>query len=596
MTSEREHTWVSADDKSSVTGETEVTIPPRSNNPDASVLTQRLQDEPTVPQKIEGYELREEIARGGMGIVYRAYQKSLDRVVALKTVLAGQLASEESIQLFRTEARAAGKLIHPGIVPVYEIGEFQGFHYFSMPLIDGVSLGDRVTRGPIDPDETARYMRIVAETIHFAHEQNVVHRDLKPGNILIDAHEQPLITDFGIAGIIDDKQTPGNVEELAGTAEYMSPEQVSGESTGPLTDVYSLGATLYCLLTGRAPFQSHNIRDTLLAVLRSEPVPPSRLNERIPRDLELICLKCMAKRPQDRYQSACKLAEELKRFLDGEPVLVHPVGAIGTFLRWMRREPKSAAVTSGFVISFTAALAISIYYNFQLNMQRDIALQQQISAEYEERRASRFQKVTETLLQDLASAENGILQALQCVSLGQVCSAAMKLSRATQPDELSQVLDAFQSACTNLTEVQQQELKIPLEHIITAIKGGPDSRETIDAIEELITETRRLWLDSTEQSPQVRQQIRSVLYSRTVQLVDEIISANDRLDVEPEIEVLLDLVNAELFVVATDEIYFEGVKLRVGFEDWSDGPPPESLKAIAADLRRGVENAEPNTE
>ncbi len=596
MASERELTPVSDNDKLAAADETEITIPPRSKLSGTSVVARTPSEVPAVPRQIDGYELMEEIARGGMGIVYRAYQKSLDRVVALKTVLAGQLASEESIRLFRTEARAAGKLIHPGIVPVYEIGECQGFHYFSMPLINGVSLGDRVTRGPIDPDETARFMKIVAETIHFAHEQNVVHRDLKPGNILVDVHQQPLVTDFGIAGIIDDKQTPGDVEELAGTAEYMSPEQVSGESTGPLTDVYSLGATLYCLLTGRAPFQSHNTLDTLLAVLRSEPVLPSRLNERIPRDLELICLKCMAKRPQDRYQSACELAEELKRFLDGEPVLVHPVGVIGTFIRWMRREPKSAAVTSGFVISFTAALAISIYFNFQLNMQRDIALQEQISAEYEEQRASRLQKVTETLLQDLASAENGILQALECVSLGQVCSAAMKLSRAAQANEVSLALDAFQSARTNLSEGQQQQLKIPLEQITAAIEAGAEYGVTLDAIEELTAETRRLWLASTEEAPQVRQQIRSVLYSRTVQLVDEIIAANDRLDVEQEIEVLLDLVNAELYVVAADKFYVEGVKLLVEFEEWSDGPPPEALKAIATNLRADVANAEPNSQ
>ena len=576
--------------------ETEVTIPPRGIVDDTSVAARAPSDVTAVPRQIDGYELLEEIARGGMGIVYRAHQQSLDRVVALKTVLAGRLASEEAIQLFRTEARAAGKLIHPGVVPVYDVGEYEGFHYFSMPLIDGASLGNRVARGPIDPDEAAAFMQTVAETIQFAHEQHVVHRDLKPGNILVDAHQQPLVTDFGMAGIIDDSHTPDDVAELAGTAEYMSPEQASGESTGPLTDVYSLGATLYCLLTGRPPFQSHKTLDTLMAVLRSEPVPPSRLNERVPRDLELICLKCMAKRPLDRYQSAHELAEELKRFLDGDPVIVHPVGAVGRFVRWMRREPKSAVIAAGFVISFTAALVISVYYNIQLNMQRNIALHEQHYAEYSEERAVRLQKVTQTLLRDLASAENGILQALQYVSLGKMCSAATKLLRVTQPDELGRAFKVFQTARTGLSESHQEQLLVPLERIVDEIKSGADSGAISEAVEVLTVKTRRLWLASTEQSPQLRQQIRLVLYSRTFQLVDQITAAYDRYEVEQAIEVLLDLVNAELFVVATDDVYLEADKLLVTFQQWDGGPPPESLKTIAAELQQHLENPEPNSE
>ena len=575
------------------THETDATIPPDRDLSDASVMARGAPNAPAMPKEFDGYELIEEIARGGMGIVYKAYQKSLDRVVALKTVLAGDLASEEAIRLFHTEARAAGKLNHPGIVPVYDVGECHGFHYFSMPLIDGVSLGDRVARGPMDPDEAARFMKMAAETIQFAHRHRIIHRDLKPGNILVDSHGRPLITDFGIARRIDDRHTPGEQYSLTGTAEYMPPEQASGESTGPLGDVYSLGATLYCLLTGRPPFQSSNTLDTLLAVIHSEPVPPRRLNERIPRDIELICLKCIEKRPQDRYQSALVVAEELDRFLEGRPVLVHPVGNIGTFIRWTRRKPRSAALATGLVVCFTAALAISVYYNFQLDMQRDIADEARREAEFSELSARRLQTVTEALLEQLATAESGVVQALQYSSLGEVCSAATKLSRATLKIPRNLALEDFRTARSRLSDKQESELRPLLDQIEKAAyrkEGDPDA--TTSVVDDLIVQARRVWLTATEESPGARNQIRTVLYARTHRLVEKIATAVDRHDVADDIETLVDLMNAELSVVATDEVYLKAVQMLVAVEGWTSGPPPQSLITIAGDLQRFTDRPE----
>ncbi|MEO2035345.1 MAG: protein kinase [Planctomycetaceae bacterium] len=589
------------DDIAGLTDETGVTIPPRGDLSEASGPARHPTAAAAVPKQFDGYEVIAEIARGGMGIVYRAYQKSLDRVVALKTVLAGNMASAEAVELLQTEAKAAGKLNHPGIVPVYDVGECHGFHYFSMPLIDGVSLGDRVGRGPLDPDEAARLMRTAAETIQFAHDHKVIHRDLKPRNILIDAHNQPLIMDFGIAQRIERTQTPGEVNSLMGTAEYMPPEQAAGEATGPRSDVYSLGATLYCLLTGRPPFQSHTTLDTLLAVLQGNPIPPRRLNEQIPRDLELICLKCLQQRPQDRYQSARELADELGRFLSGEPVLVHPVGNIGTFLRWMRREPRNAAISAGLVVCFTAALAISVYYNYRLDTQRDIAqlaaleadLDKQVAvqslrrAARSEQRALREREVAKELLAELTTAESGIIQALQYSILGNVCSTATKLSRATQQGQRMQMLGAFQTARDNLTDEQERKLRPLLDRIEDAGNSDEENAAVIrDSVELLIGEIQELWLTATKDSPQVKQQIREILYSRAVKRADQITGATNRRDVEREIEWLLDLVNAELFVVAEVDVYLAGLQLMIALEEWEDGQPPDSLMKAAAALRR----------
>lgn len=287
------------------------------------------------------YQILNEIARGGMGVVYKARQINLNRIVAVKMILAGQLASAEHIRRFYSEAEAAAKLDHPGIVPIYEVGKVGDQHFFSMGYIDGAALSDRISKGPLSTQVAASLARQVAEAIAYAHRHGVVHRDLKPQNILITADGHPKVTDFGLAKSIEGDSNLTASGQILGTPSYMPPEQAAGEISqiGPLSDVYSLGAVLYCLLTGRPPFQSSNVIDTLKLVLTTEPVSPRLLNPAVDRDLETICLKCLEKQPGRRLKSAQELADELGRYLSGEPIRSRRIGPLTKAGRWCRRNP-----------------------------------------------------------------------------------------------------------------------------------------------------------------------------------------------------------------------------------------------------------------
>ena len=293
------------------------------------------------------YDLLDEVARGGMGIVYRARQRSLDRVVALKLILSGQFASEQSKERFRTEARAAAKLQHPNIVPVHEVGEQDGFQFYSMDYIPGQSLAEAARDTPMPPAKAAECVKQIAEAIEYAHRHGVLHRDLKPSNVLLDLSGRPHVTDFGLAKTSNGDASLTVSGQMLGSPHYVPPEQVSGDTKagGTWSDVYSLGAILYHLITGRPPFLGQTIQDTLTQVLSKEPVAPRLLVPRIPRDLETICLKCLQKEPHRRYQAAQELADELDRFLAAKPILARPAGRAGKLWRWCRREPAVASLT-----------------------------------------------------------------------------------------------------------------------------------------------------------------------------------------------------------------------------------------------------------
>ena len=290
------------------------------------------------------YELLEEIARGGMGIVYRARQKSLNRMVAVKVLLGGQFANEGFTRRFRREAEAAASLNHPNIVSIYDVGEHEGQPYFSMELIEGRSLAELVRDKPLPARQAAQLLQIMAGAMHFAHERHLLHRDLKPSNVLVDALNMPHITDFGLA-----KQMGGDANltltgQVLGTPNYMPPEQADPKRGPPTaaSDVYSLGAILYELLTSRAPFMAGTLTQTLRLVSEAEPVSPRLLNPSVPRDLETICTKCLEKDAKGRYASAQELADELGRFLRDEPIRARPIGALSRLMRWCRRKPALA--------------------------------------------------------------------------------------------------------------------------------------------------------------------------------------------------------------------------------------------------------------
>ena len=306
------------------------------------------------------YELLEEIARGGMGVVYKARQVSLNRTVALKLILAGQLASEADVGRFRREAEAVANLDHPNIVPVYEVGEHQGQHYFTMKLVSGGSLQGQMAELRGDRRRAARLVATVARAVDHAHHRGVIHRDLKPGNILLDAAGEPMVVDFGLARKVEGAEAVTRTGAVVGTPAYMAPEQAAArKDVTTAVDVYGLGAVLYECLTGRAPFVADTPIDTLLQVMNREPDRPRATDPTVPIDLETIALKCLEKDPGQRYPTADALADDLERWLRGEPISARPVGVIGRTWRWCRRNPAVATLAGSTAVVLLAGTVVS---------------------------------------------------------------------------------------------------------------------------------------------------------------------------------------------------------------------------------------------
>jgi tetratricopeptide (TPR) repeat protein len=308
---------------------------------------------PVVP----GYEILGDLGRGAMGVVYKARQVGLNRLVALKMILAGGHAGAAELARFRREVEALARLQHANIVQVYEVGEHEGKPFFSLEYCAGGSLDKKLPGAPQPPGEAARLVESLAGAMHLTHSRNVVHRDLKPANVLLTADGTPKITDFGLAKLLDEAglSVTGSV---LGTPSYMAPEQAAGRSdaVGPAADSYALGAILYECLTGHPPFKAESPMDTLVQVINDEPVPPRRLQPKCPRDLETICLKCLHKEPARRYASAQELAGDLGRFLRGEPILARPVGRVERVVKWVKRNKVVAGLLAAFLVALLIAL------------------------------------------------------------------------------------------------------------------------------------------------------------------------------------------------------------------------------------------------
>jgi hypothetical protein len=348
----------------------DATLPPSAapGGPDTDPFTTVAPREPAEPAPaprvtIPGYEILGELGRGGMGVVYKARQVKLDRLVALKMILVGGHAGEADLARFRTEGEAIARLQHPNIVQVYEVGESEGRPFFSLEFCPEGSLDRKLGGTPLPAGDAARLVESLARAMSAAHQARVIHRDLKPANVLLTADGTPKITDFGLAKKMDDaSQTRSGA--VMGTPSYMAPEQAGGRGgdVGPGADVYALGAILYELLTGRPPFKAATALDTILQVVADEPVPPTKLQSKTPKDLETICLGCLAKEPGGRYATAAALADDLGRFLQGEPIAARPVGGAERAAKWVRRNPALAGAGGSVLAALVLGTAVSSYF------------------------------------------------------------------------------------------------------------------------------------------------------------------------------------------------------------------------------------------
>jgi serine/threonine-protein kinase len=354
----------------SVDAEVDAMFPPSRVMPDgeerfpAGAAAGPAADLPHIP----GYEVQSVLGRGGMGVVYKARQLKLNRPVALKMILAGAYARASELTRFTREAEAVASLGHCHIVQVHDVGDLNGLPYFTMEYVEGGTLAQKLAGTPQPAREAAELVAKLADAVHAAHEAGIVHRDLKPGNVLLATDGTPKITDFGLARHFGEDETLTLSGARVGTPSYMSPEQAAGKAgaIGPAADVYSLGAILYELLTGRPPFRAETSAATVQQVIHQEPAPPSRLNAKVPRDLQTICLKCLNKDPARRYATAAALAADLKRFREGRPILARPPGWAGRLWRWGRREPAAAA----FVATALALVALAVGGGFWLQRQK----------------------------------------------------------------------------------------------------------------------------------------------------------------------------------------------------------------------------------
>jgi eukaryotic-like serine/threonine-protein kinase len=431
------------------------------------------------------YELLEEIARGGMGIVFKARQVSLNRLVALKMILAGKLASPALVQRFHTEAEAAANLKHPNIVAIHEVGEHEGQHYFSMDYIAGQSLAERVRQGPMPLKEAATCIQSIAGAIYYAHQRGVLHRDLKPSNILLDAKDNPHITDFGLAKLVEQESSLTQSEATLGTPSYMSPEQAAGGAKQLTTaaDIYSLGAIFYELLTGRPPFHASTALETMRRVMEDEPVPPSRIANhdlrsaspsaergisrkaqivnRIDRDSETICLKCLRKDPEARYASAEALAEDLARWQNGEPIHARPVGPAEKLWRWCRRKPVVASLGAAALVLLLAVMIGSPMAIYRINHERQRAEQGELAARRSELVARQKAYASDLNLAQQALSQNNLGRAQELLNRHRPSANQLHSSRREeahpQLGTRNSELETRQSLFTSATDLRGWE-------------------------------------------------------------------------------------------------------------------------------------------
>jgi eukaryotic-like serine/threonine-protein kinase len=424
------------------------------------------------------YELLEEIGRGGQGVVYRARQKSLNRTVALKVIGLGQWATEAHLKRFRLEAEAAARLDHPCIVPIHEVGERDGYCYFSMNFIEGGQLDEVVRHEPLPIRRAVEFIAKLARAVHYAHEHGILHRDIKPGNILLDQKGEPHLTDFGLARLVETDSTVTRTKEVLGTPSYISPEQAVGETRKltSATDVYGLGAVLYQLLTGHPPFAGGTTYETIRLLLDIEPRPPRLLNPRIDLDLSTICLKCLEKDPRRRYSSALALAEDLEHWLKHEPIRAKRSGFCTHARKWVRRKPAIAAL-----IASSVALAGVMGWNFWKSELFRAAPEKSIAV-------LPFQNLSPDPANDYFAdgIEEGILTRLAGIADLKVISRTSTQRYESKPRNLAQI--AKQLGVVNVLEGSVQKAADQVRVNVQLINAQTDTHLWADSYDRKLTD------------------------------------------------------------------------------------------------------------
>jgi serine/threonine-protein kinase len=427
------------------------------------------------PSTVPGYEILKELGRGGMGVVYQARQCNLNRLVALKMILAGTHAGPDALARFLHEAETVARLKHPNIVHIYECGSHEGKPYFSLEYLEGGAWAGKLKGQPQPPGEAARAVQTLAIAVQAAHEQGIVHRDLKPANVLLAADGSLKITDFGLAKQSDSRLTATG--EVMGTPSYMAPEQALGQTRkiGPAADIYALGAILYELLTGRAPFKGASAWDTLQLVIGTEPVAPCQLQPKVPRDLETICLKCLHKEPNRRYGSALDLADDLRRFQNSEPIQARPVGTIERAWRWSRRNRAVAVLAASLGVVALASIVALTGLWLRAERERDHA---QKSADAERQ-----------------AKENEAAERLETLAALNTEAKRRGQARAALDAMTSDVIEDWFAKQQELTESQQEYLKSALasyEEFAQDTRADEESRRGVAAAYHRVAKIQNL--------------------------------------------------------------------------------------------------------
>jgi tRNA A-37 threonylcarbamoyl transferase component Bud32 len=546
------------------------------------------------PVQVAGYEILGELGRGGMGVVYKARQTKLGRVVALKMILAGGHAGASDVARFRTEAEAVARLQHPNIVQIFEVGDHGGLPFLSLEFCPGGSLDRKLNGTPIRARDAAELVEKLARAVQAAHEKGVLHRDLKPANVLLAEDGAPKITDFGLAKKLD---AAGQTQSGAvlGTPSYMAPEQASGKSSqvGPAADVYALGAILYECLTGRPPFKAATSLDTILQAAADEPVAPRRLQSTTPRDLDTMCLKCLRKETARRYRSALELAEELRRFLDGEPIQARPPSPFERARRWAQRRPAVAALLAVLLVVLTGGFAAITRLWLDAEGQRRSADAARRDADDQRRvaesardAARSSQKTAEDAL-----AESRRRLALNYLAYGRACATASRLANAKDWLDGQAARAEFQRLADWLRAVGDPAVKPALDRFSESLarwtNGSPPpvlQRESLD----LAHACRDSWLNTVDKEfPTLANTIRSQLYKRACHTADQLAGALSWEGAGAARQEFWELYWGELAIVESAEVESTMVAIGGVLRAWRpDAPAPAELREFAAALRR----------